>query len=88
MFLSDRQKKISVSILAIVLIAFLVGSFNSIVTLWKSGYIEEGQSISAYNSVELDVLSTLETSYKSILPPTETDLEKVFLYISQKNQNH
>lgn len=88
MFLSDRQKKISVSILAIVLIAFLVGSFNSIVTLWKSGYIEEGQSISAYNSVELDVLSTLETSYKSILPPTKTDLEKVFLYISQKNQNH
>ena len=88
MLLSNRQKKISVSILVIIMVAFLVGSFNSIITLWKSVYIEEGLSISAYNSVELDVLSALENSYKSILPPKDTDVEKVFLYISEKNQNH
>ncbi|MAM05074.1 MAG: hypothetical protein CMD06_03845 [Flavobacteriales bacterium] len=86
--LSVRQKKISLSIFFIMIAAVMLGSYNSIVTLWKSAYIEEGQTISAYNSIELDILSSIESSYKSILPPTETDIEKVYLYISQKNQNH
>ena len=88
MFFSNRQKKISASIFLMVLVAFLFGSFNSIVTLWKSVYIEEGQSISAYNSVELDVLSALESSFKSALPPSQSKVQKVYLYISEKNQNH
>ena len=88
MLFSSRQKKITTSILLIILVAFLVGLFNSIIILWKSGYIEEGQSISSYNSVELDVLSSLESSYKSILPTADTEVQKIYLYISEKNQKH
>ena len=76
------------AIFIIVLTAFLVGSFNSIIILWKSVYIEEGQSIGTYNSVELDVLSAVENSYKSIFPPSDSEVQKIYLYISEKNQNH
>ena len=86
MLLSNRQKKITASILLIILAAFLSGSFNSIIVLWKSGYIEENQYISGFNSVELDVLNSIERSYKSIFPPSDTALEKIYLYISEKNQ--
>ena len=88
MLLSNRQKKITASILLIILAAFLSGSFNSIIVLWKSGYIEENQYISGFNSVELDVLNSIERSYKSIFPPSDTALEKIYLYISEKNQSH
>lgn len=87
MILSDRDKKISISISIIIFLAFLVGSFNSILVLWKSVYTDEGQSISSYNSIELDILSTIENSYKSILPLEKTNIEKIFLYISEKKQN-
>lgn len=90
MFLSNLQKKITISILFIVLTAFLVGSLNSIIILWKSVYIEEGQSINEFNSVELDILSAIERSYKSILPlvDSESEVEKIYLYISEKNQKY
>ena len=88
MLLSRRQKKVTASILLIILVAFLVGSFSSIVSLWKSGYIEENQSISGFNSVELDVLSAFERSYKSIFPIRNNKIEKIYLYISGKNQSH
>ena len=88
MILSKRQKKIGLAVLVIVLVAFLVGSGSSIVTLWKSVYILEGQSLGAYNSVQLDVLNSVERSYKSIFRPRKTDVEQVRLYVSEKNQNH
>jgi hypothetical protein len=84
--LSKQQKRTGLSVLVIVLIAFLVGSVNSIGALWKSVYILEGQSLGEYNSVEMDVLSSFEKSYKSIRRPHSTNVEKVRLYISEKNQ--
>ena len=68
--------------------AFWFGSFGTSKAIWESGYIEEGQFISSYNSIELDLYETIENGVKSILPLDQTKTEKVSLYISQKNQNH
>ena len=68
--------------------AFWFGSFGTSKAIWKSGYIEEGQFISSYNSIELDLYETIENGLKSILPLDRTKTEKISLYISQKNQNH
>ena len=83
-----HQKKIGLSIFLIIVISIFLGSFNSIITLWKSVYTEEGQSVNAYNSLELDIFGSLERSIKSIFPPSNTETPKVFLYIGEKNQKH
>jgi len=83
-----HRKKIGLSIFLIIVISIFFGSFNSIIILWKSVYTEEGQSINAYNSLELDIFGSLERSIKSIFPPSDTQTPKVFLYIGEKNQKH
>tara|TARA_B100001063_G_scaffold247388_1_gene294190 strand:- start:9753 stop:12422 length:2670 start_codon:yes stop_codon:yes gene_type:complete len=88
MILSKGEKLILRLIITVILFAIFMLSFTTIIKLWKSGYIEEGQSLSSYNSLELDTLEFFENSFKSISFKKETELEKVFLYISKKNQNY
>ena len=83
-----HRNKIILSVSLILLLSLFLGSLNSIVTLWKSVYTQEGQSINAYNSVELDIFNAIERSAKSVFPPSQTSVEKVYLYISEKNQNY
>ena len=85
---SIRQKKILKYVAVLILLAFLFGLFSTTLTLWKSVYIENGQTVEDYNSVELDILSSFEKFYKSMTPALNNNVfEKVHLYIPKKNQN-
>lgn len=74
-------------IFIILFLALLLAYYHSFSSIWKSVYIENNQSVEYYNSIKLGALSKLERGYKSLLPNPKSDLGKVRLYISEKNQN-
>ena len=83
-----REKYILKLAVISISLALLLLSFNSNLKIWKAGYIEEGQTLSQYNSLELETFSLIENSLKSIYPKAKTPLDQVRLYISEKNQNY
>jgi len=86
-YLSLRQKLIIKYVLIFIAVGLVVGALNSLSVLWKSVYIDDNQTIEDYNSIQYDLYSVIERSLKKLYPRTGNNLEKIKLYISEKNQN-
>lgn len=85
---SKKRKNLIIKLVVIsISSACFLFFFDSNLKIWKAGYIEEGQTLSKYNSIELETFSLIENSFKSLYPKQKTSVDQVRLYISEKNQN-